>query len=120
VSAHGDEREDDVVSFREVVHRRSDLADDAAGLMTHHHGHHARARAVDHRQVGVTQPRVGDLDEHLARTRTRELEVLDDQRLRLGVGRSLLHLVEYGTSRFHLLIFSLSRLSNVYPLQPEV
>ena len=52
-----------------------------------HHRHHARARAVDHRQVGVAQARGPHLDQHLPRSRRRQLELGHLQRPRLRVGR---------------------------------
>src|SRR6185437_6971916 len=82
-----DEGEDDVVALAHVEHARADLLDDAGRLVTERHRDRARARAVDHRQVGVADARRHDPHEQLARAGRFQLELLDAQRHRLDVRR---------------------------------
>ena len=65
----------------------------AGGLVPEHHRHHPRARAVDHREVGMAEAGRADLDQKLAGTRGIELELGDLERPRLGVRRRQPHLL---------------------------
>ena len=66
VAAGGHERHDHVVAGREALGALAHLDDLAGRLVPEHHRHHPRARAVDHREVGVAQPGRADADEELA------------------------------------------------------
>ena len=53
------------------------LLDDAGGLVAEQHRHRAHPVAVDHRQVGVTQPGGFDADEQFALARRRQIQFAD-------------------------------------------
>ena len=61
--ARRDEGEDDMVARGEPADALAGLEHLAGGLVTEHHRHHPRARAVDHREVGVAEARRAHLDQ---------------------------------------------------------
>ena len=81
---HEDQR--DVVADREVGDAFAQLHHLAGRLVAERHRHRPRAVAVDHRQVGMAQARGADAHQHLAAAGRREFDLLDRQRLGLGVG----------------------------------
>ena len=64
----------------------ADLLDHSGGLVSEQHRHRAHPIAVDHRQIGVTQPGGFDADQEFALTRRRQIQLADGERFRLGVG----------------------------------
>ena len=73
----------------------------AGGLVPEHHRHHPRARAVDHREVGVAEAGGAYLDQELAGAGRIELELGDLERPRLGVRGRQPHLGEDGAADLH-------------------
>ncbi len=73
----------------------------AGGLVPQHHRHHARAGAIDHRQIGVAQARRMDPDQHLARARAGPAPARRSAAASSRVGRCLPHLVQHRAADLH-------------------
>ena len=101
IAAGGDKGQDHVVAGVEGRRPRTDPDHLAGRLVAERHRHHPRARAVDHREVGVTEAGGPDLDQQLARSRRIELDLGDLQRPRLGVGPRCSHLAQERGADLH-------------------
>ena len=86
VPAARQERHDDALPDRQIGTAGAHLLDHSGGLVSEQHRHRAHPIAVDHRQIGVTQPGGFDADQEFALTRRRQIQLADGQRFRLGVG----------------------------------
>ena len=95
------EGEDDVVALAYVGHSWANRLDDPRGLVPEHHRHGTRPRAVDDGEVRVAEPGRRNPDLELAAPRRRQLELLDRQRLRFGVGPGAADLVQDAAAGDH-------------------
>ena len=68
-----------MVANLDVLHAGADLAHDARTLVADHGRQFARAYALDGGEIGVAEARGGDLDQHLAGTRSVQFHLLDSQ-----------------------------------------
>ena len=95
------ENEDDGITGCDVGHACADFRDDARSLVTDHHRQGSRSYAFDRREIRMAEPGSLDLDQHLAGTRSFEIERLDPERTALSVGTRQTLLVKDGTSDLH-------------------
>ena len=91
VAAARHEHQHDMIARHDRGDAGPDLAHDARCFMPQRHRHHPRPVAVDHRQIGMAEPRRLDLHQHFARARRIELDLADDERLALRVRRRRAH-----------------------------
>ena len=101
VAATRHERRDDVVATGEARHAFADLLDDARRLVPEDHRQRTRPVAVDHRQVGMAEPRCANAHQHFAGAWRVEFDFLERERLRLLVGWRAADLAEHGGFDFH-------------------
>src|SRR3546814_3694222 len=71
-----------LIADREIAYVGTDRKHFAGRFMAEHHRHHARARAIDHRQIGMAEPGCTHFDQQFAGTRRIEFDGLDHQRPR--------------------------------------
>ena len=70
------EREYDVIAELHIAHAGSEFLDNADRFMTKRHRQRTDARAIDYREVRMTDARGFDADEQLAGARSRQLDFL--------------------------------------------
>jgi hypothetical protein len=101
VPAGRHEREHDVLAGREARSLAACLDHLARCLVAQHHRHHARARAVDDREVRVAKARGAHANEQLTRARRVEVELLDRERSRRRVRLLEPHLAQDRATHLH-------------------
>ena len=69
-----------MIAFLQVRDAVAHGFDDAGHFVAEHHRHRSRAVAVDHGEIGVTEPGGAHADEHLTWSGRCELELFDRQR----------------------------------------
>lgn len=74
-----------VVTRMHIADVVTNLQNETCSFMTQHHRNRARSVAVYHREVRVAQPGCLYLNQNLARSRRRQIELLDMERSRLEV-----------------------------------
>ena len=86
----------------------ADLLDDARRLVAERHRERADARAVHHGEVGVADAPRLDADEQLPGARREQLDLLELQRARVGVGAAVGDGAQHGGDGLHTLLLPAS------------
>src|SRR5205823_5836153 len=73
-AANWHKRKYDMISLNDRPHTRPDFTNNARRFVSQYHRHNSRPRAVDDRQVRMTQPGRRHFDEHLAFARPADFE----------------------------------------------
>ena len=81
MTAAGDEGENHMIIGLKSAHAGPHFANDSAGFVAEHHGHLACPRAIDHREIRMTQTGAFYLHKHLAFAGAIKIDFLNDHRL---------------------------------------
>jgi hypothetical protein len=90
-----------VIAGGESGHAGAHLAHDARAFMTADYGQRAFAQSFDDREVRVAESCATNFDEHFAGTRAVEFDLLDPERLAIGIGRGKPLFIHDRSSHFH-------------------
>ena len=97
---------DHMVTDEEIGDTGSECFDPTGTFVAEHHGQRSRSVAVDHREIGVAEPRRTDAQQHLPGARRREFELHDLERTGFGIGCRDSHPGEQGGAHLHAVTLS--------------